>query len=255
MRDEGLQEAIEKAGGVSALARAIGVAQPSISNWDRVPAERVPVVEAVTGVPREILRPDLFGGSAVQPDDMDATRALEYRLIASLFAKAPDAALLARIARLTGDATPLGMAHIALADAADGADAEKIQREYFHLFIGLGRGEFLPFASWYLTGFLHDRPLARVREDMANLGIAAKDDLREPEDHIAILCDVMAGLCDGSLGVTDNAKAFFERHIKPWAARFFADVENAADAAFYSVAARTARVFIEIETDAYGLPN
>lgn len=253
MRDDGLRQAIEKSGGVTALARALGVAQPSISNWERVPAERVAAVEAVSGVPREILRPDLFGDAA--SNDVDGLRALEYRLIATLFANPPDAALLARVARLTGDATPLGLAHIALAQAADGADPEKIQREFFHLFIGLGRGEFVPYASWYLTGFLHDRPLARVREDLGKLGIATDGDTKEPEDHIAILCDVMAGLCDGTIPAGDKGQAFFERHLRPWAARLFADVENAAEAPFYSVAARVARTFIEIETEAFGLPN
>lgn len=254
MRDDGLRIAIQKSGGVGALARALGIAQPSISNWERVPAERVAAVEAATGVPREILRPDLFADLS-QADDVDHLRALEYRLIASLFAKAPDAALLKRIAKLTGDATPMGMAHVSLAQAADGADAEKIQREFFHLFIGIGRGEFVPYGSWYLTGFLHDRPLARVREDLGNLGIATHDDLKEPEDHIAILCDVMAGLCEGTIPAADRGQAFFERHLRPWAARFFADVENAAGAPFYAVAARTARTFIEIETEAFGLPN
>ena len=103
--------------------------------------------------------------------------------------------------------------------------------------------------------FLHDRPLARVREDLGILGIATHNDLKEPEDHIAILCDVMAGLCEGSIPADDKGQAFFERHLRPWAARFFADVENAADAPFYAVAARVARTFIEIETEAFGLPN
>ncbi|MGL4495932.1 MAG: Cro/CI family transcriptional regulator [Beijerinckiaceae bacterium] len=254
MRDQGLREAIEKVGGVSALARAIGVAQPSVSNWDRVPAERVAAVEAATGVSREILRPDLFETDG-HVDDVDRARAQEYRLIASLFAHAPDRDMLRRLAQLTGDASPLGMTHIALAEAVARAEAETLQREFFHLFIGVGRGEYLPFASWYMTGFLHDRPLARVREDFARFGIALNDDLRDPEDHIAILCDAMAGLCDGSLAERDQAKAFFEAHLKPWAARFFADVENAANAPFYSVAARVARQFIEIETEAFGLPN
>ena len=61
MRDEGLDEAIRVAGGVGALARKIGISQPSVSNWARIPAERVLSVEAATGVSRTILRPDLYG--------------------------------------------------------------------------------------------------------------------------------------------------------------------------------------------------
>ena len=60
MRDPGLQEAIRAAGGVSELARRLGISQPSVSNWDRVPADRVASVEAATGVTRAMLRPDLF---------------------------------------------------------------------------------------------------------------------------------------------------------------------------------------------------
>ena len=67
MRDAGLEEAIRAVGGVSELARQIGISQPSVSNWTRVPAERVPLVEAATGVNRKILRPDLFGGTTSEP--------------------------------------------------------------------------------------------------------------------------------------------------------------------------------------------
>ncbi len=84
----------------------------------------------------------------------------------------------------------------------------------------------LPYASYYLTGFLHERPLARVREDFDRLGIARAEKVSEPEDHIAILCEVMAGLAGGAFEAdfAEQAK-FFERHLKPWAARLFADLE------------------------------
>src|SRR5215813_8485628 len=113
MRDPGLDQAIAVAGGVGALARKIGIAQPSVSNWSRVPAERVLTVEAVTGVSRAVLRPDLFGE---QPEvEVDAARACEYALLATLLARAPDQALLDRIASLPVDASPLGLAHVGLA--------------------------------------------------------------------------------------------------------------------------------------------
>src|SRR5215470_18665621 len=97
MRDAGLEEAIRAAGGVGALAQKIGISQPSVSNWSRVPAERVVAVEAVTGIARALLRPDLYG-EAVAVDEVDAARAREYALLATLLARAPDAALLARLA-------------------------------------------------------------------------------------------------------------------------------------------------------------
>jgi hypothetical protein len=196
MRDEGLDEAIRVAGGVGALARKIGISQPSVSNWARIPAERVLSVEAATGVSRTILRPDLYGnGSASEGvDDLDAGRAQEYSLLSALLARAPDRALLERLATLRGDASPLGLAHAALAEAASRTTSERVEREYFDLFIGLGRGELLPYGSYYLTGFLHERPLARLRMDLDKLGIERAAGQAEPEDHAAILCEIMAGL-------------------------------------------------------------
>src|SRR5215468_2706748 len=170
MRDPGLDRAIAAAGGVGALARKIGIAQPSVSNWSRVPAERVLTVEAVTGVSRAELRPDLFGERPAL-DEVDAARAREYALLATLLARAPDQALLDRLATLRADASALGLAHAALVEAANRTDAARVAREYFDLFIGLGRGELLPYASYYLTGFLHERPLARLRETLARVGI------------------------------------------------------------------------------------
>ena len=141
MRDDGLDEAIRVAGGVGALARKIGISQPSVSNWARIPAERVLSVEAATGVSRAILRPDLYGNGRASEgvDDLDAGRAQEYSLLSALLARAPDRALLERLATLRGDASPLGLAHAALAEAASRATSERVEREYFDLFIGLGR--------------------------------------------------------------------------------------------------------------------
>ena len=164
MRDDGLDEAIRVAGGVGALARKIGISQPSVSNWARIPAERVLSVEAATGVSRTILRPDLYvddQGAGGDVDDVDAARAQEYALLSALLVRAPDRALLERLAALRGDASPLGLAHAALAEAASRTTTERVEREYFDLFIGLGRGELLPYGSYYLTGFLHERPLAQ----------------------------------------------------------------------------------------------
>ncbi len=151
--DRGLQEAIRAAGGVTELARRIGISQPSVSNWARIPAERVLTVEALTGVGRAILRPDLYGdGKTGDVDDIDLARAQEYALLAALLSHAPDADMLKRLSELRGDPSPLGVAHIALAEAASNADAAGVEREYFDLFIGIGRGELLPYGSYYLSG-------------------------------------------------------------------------------------------------------
>jgi TorA maturation chaperone TorD len=259
MRDTGLDDAIRAAGGVGALARSIGISQPSISNWTRIPAERVLSVEAVTGVDRAILRPDLYGQSqpvADDVDEIDAARAQEYALLATLLARAPDQKLLDRLADLRGDASPLGVAHAALAEAASRTNAELVEREYFNLFIGLGRGELLPYGSYYLTGFLHERPLARLRGTLARLAIERAAGQSEPEDHAAILCEVMAGLVSGRFPAPPNAnRELFEKHLSPWIGRFFADLEQAAAADFYRRIGTLGRVFLEIETQAFALPT
>jgi TorA maturation chaperone TorD len=200
--------------------------------------------------------PDPYGGYLDQPDEVDAARAGEYALLARLLARAPDAALLARIAKLRGDATPLGVAHASLAQAAVGGIAEKIAREFFDLFIGIGRGELLPYGSYYLTGFLNERPLARLREDLQALGIERVEGQCEPEDHAAILCEVMAGLVGGQLPApVERQRQIFAKHLAPWIGRFFADLAVADAADFYRQVGTVGRLFFEIETEAFALPG
>src|SRR5260221_2542058 len=159
---------------------------------------------------------------ARQIDQIDRQRAAEYDLLSLLLGRAPDADALSRIAGLKGDASGLRMAHIDLASAAAAADDRAISKEFFDLFIGLGRGDLLPYASYYLTGFLHERPLARVREDLDALGIERAGASREPEDHIAILLEVMAGLARGDFEAEFSEQArVFVRAPKPLAARMF----------------------------------
>jgi TorA maturation chaperone TorD len=260
MRDAGLEQAIKAAGGVASLARAMGIAQPSVSAWSRIPAERVLAVESLTRVHRVVLRPDLYGPAESQVslkseiDEIDQLRAAEYGLLSLLLGKAPDVDTLSRVAALKGDASDLGMAHVELAAAAAATVDRGVSKEFFDLFIGLGRGDLLPYASYYLTGFLHERPLARVREDLDRLGIERAGPSREPEDHIAILLEVMAGLARGDFEAdfTEQAR-FFERHLKPWASRMFADLEMSQSAAFYRAVGRVGRVFMELESEAFTL--
>ena len=260
MRDAGLEQAIKAAGGVASLARAIGIAQPSVSAWSRIPAERVLAVESLTCVHRFILRPDLYGPAQShvslksEVDEIDQLRAAEYGLLSLLLGKAPDADTLSRVAALKGDASDLGMAHVELAAVAAAADDRSVSKEFFDLFIGLGRGDLLPYASYYMTGFLHERPLARVREDLDGLGIERAGISREPEDHIAILLEVMAGLAQGEFEADFAEQArFFDSHLKPWASRMFADLEMSASAKFYRAVGRVGRVFMELETEAFTL--
>jgi TorA maturation chaperone TorD len=255
MADPGLEEAIRAAGGITELARRIGISQPSVSNWSRVPAERVLVVEAATRIERAVLRPDLYEPVSPPLDDIEEARAQNYALLAVLLRQAPDAALLRRIARLGENATPLGSAHAALAGAARAAHPDQVAREFFDLFVGVARGELLPYASYYLTGFLHERPLARLRADMRALGLERAEDPSEPEDHAAILCEIMAVLIGGEFAETGaRQRHFFEKHLAPWIGRFFADLETAEHAEFYRPVGTLGRLFIGIETEAFALP-
>jgi len=158
---------------------------------------------------------------------------------------APDESLLDALAALPGGPGPIGTAIGALARAAAAQDTATIAREYAALFVGVARGELLPYASYYRTGFLHERPLADLRADLARLGIARTAGIAEPEDHMAFLCDVMAGLLEGRFA--GDADAFFAEHLRPWAERFFADLETAEAARFYRAVGALGRSVIEIE--------
>jgi TorA maturation chaperone TorD len=258
MRDQGLTDAIRAVGGVSELARRIGISQPAVTNWDRVPAERVLAVEAATGVPRMCLRPDLYREPpmSVAIDEIDAARAQEYALLSTLLARAPDARLLTRLARLDGDDSPLGLAHRALAQAAAMAVPQNLEREYFNLFIGVGRGELMPYGSYYLTGFLYERPLARLRQDLEELGVERAEGNAEPEDHAATLCEIMSAVVSGQFAAPKEfEKKLFAKHVASWIGRFFRDLESANGAEFYRAVGAVGRVFIDIETEAFALPD
>jgi TorA maturation chaperone TorD len=258
MRDPGLELAIRSVGGIRELSRLLGISQPAVSNWKRIPAERILQVESVTGLPRTVLRPDLYEHPPMEDDldPIDRARADEYALLGLLLIRAPARDLLRRLSTLKGDATPLGMAHLQLGLAAGAARERENESEFFRLFIGLGRGELLPYASYYLTGFLHERPLAKLREDLADLGIERAERVHEPEDHIAMLCEVMSGLISRQfLSEKTDEKTFFDRHLKLWVRRFFADLELVSTTDFYKAVGTLGRTFMTIETEAQMLPS
>ncbi|WP_343058652.1 molecular chaperone TorD family protein [Aurantimonas endophytica] len=184
----------------------------------------------------------------------DLFRGHHYALLATLLTSAPSESTLQLLAALKGDASPLGRAHAALAEAARTARATVLEREYFRLFIGVGRGEIVPYESFYLTGFLQEKPLARLRQDLAALGVERSPDLVELEDHVGVLCEVMAGLLGGSFETPDDAGTrFFQAHLQPWAPRFFDDLASAEAAEFYKHVAILGRTFMTIESEALAL--
>ncbi len=188
----------------------------------------------------------------------DVLRAHYYRFLSRLLKSPPSAAVLELTAALDGDDTAFGQALTELARAAAATAPEPAANEYQDLFIGLGRGELVPFGSFYLTGFLHEKPLARLREDMAGLGIERTDDVKEPEDHIACLCEIMGGLILGAFGEPADLatqRLFFGRHIEPWAEQFFSDLEAAQSAAFYRPVGTMGRLLMAIEGTAFRMTD
>lgn len=186
-------------------------------------------------------------------------RAQHWGLLSSLLVEPPKEELLALISRVTGDDTALGQAYQRLASAAQVADPADVEREFFELFIGVGRGELLPYASFYLTGFLNERPLADLRSDLAVMGVERAKGRHEPEDHIASLSEIMAGLASGefsadALGCGAAGEAgFFARHLQPWAGQFFDDLAVAPSANFFRHVAEIGSLFTDIEIRAFEL--
>ncbi len=184
----------------------------------------------------------------------DRLRADLYDFLARLLAAPPDRALLDKSAALSGDSSELGRAIRALSRVAAATTPEAVESEYTALFIGVGRGELLPYNSYYLTGFLHEKPLAALRDDMRMLGISRSPNVFEPEDHIASLLEMMAGMIRGRFGEPvplDRTREFFDRHIGPWAGHFFTDLEGARSSVFYAPVGSAGRVFMDIEKEAF----
>jgi len=181
-------------------------------------------------------------------------RAQLYALLARLLARPPGVEFLSAVAQAQGDDSPFGQALDGLAASARAADAGAVEDEFNVLFIGVGGGVLSPYASYYLTGFLHEKPLAELRGDMARLGIARADDVKEPEDHIAALCEMMAGLITGAFGEPADLaeqRRFFDRHVGSWAGRFFTDLETTPSAAFYRAVGTVGLRFLEVEAKAF----
>ncbi len=189
----------------------------------------------------------------------DRLRADLYNYLGLMLSRPPDETLLAQTAALQGeDSTDLGRAVAALAERARATDFKSARREFNALFIGLGRGELLPYASYYLTGFLNEKPLATLRRDLRARAITRAPNVYEPEDNIATLMEVMGGMIVGRFGPPaslDDQRTFFNRHVAPWAGHFFADLEKAKTADLYAPLGAAGRAFVEIEREAFRLTS
>ncbi|MBL4906792.1 MAG: molecular chaperone TorD family protein, partial [Sneathiella sp.] len=166
----------------------------------------------------------------------DRLRANVYGFLARFLLSPPSADMLQETAGLTGDTTELGLAFTTLSKIASKTPVATARQEYNDLFIGVGRGELLPYGSYYLTGFLNEKPLAKLRQSLRELQIQRKEEVKDPEDHIGTLLEVMEGLILGKFGppaCLDDQKNFYRNHIENWASHFFSDLESAKYSTLY----------------------
>jgi TorA maturation chaperone TorD len=187
--------------------------------------------------------------------EAQAGRTGAYAILASLLCDAPSMEVIQKIAEMTQNdqhEDALSVAFAAISTAAHSVSEEQLEREYHALFIGVGRGELLPYGSFYLTGFLMEKPLGVLRDDLGLLGYARQDGIKEPEDHIAFLCEVMAQMITDGLEF-DRQKKFFEAHIAPWAGRFFAELSAAESAEFYSGVGDLGQAFMAFEESYFSM--
>ncbi len=191
--------------------------------------------------------------STVQAPE-DILRAQIYQLLAGFLSGPPGDDDLSAAANLVGDESEFGTAIGNFAKIAGKNGVAAADTEYHDLFIGVTRGELLPYGSYYQTGFLNEKPLAKLRRDMDRLGIERAADLKEPEDHISSVLEIMAGLIEGSYGKPLSLvgqKRFFQEHIETWVPKFFSDLEAAKYSVLYAPLGAIGRLFMEIEKEAF----
>jgi TorA maturation chaperone TorD len=196
-------------------------------------------------------------GKTVDHPPEERARADMYALIAALFYGPPSPQLLAMLAaapQLTGagDAS-LPAAWERLQRAAANANAEALREQYDACFITIGEAPVMLYGSHYLTGYLHEKPLAELRAALAEMGLARRADAREPEDHISAVADVMRHLILSGEGGGDAARDFFDRFIRPWYGRFADQVEQSTESDFYRALGGFTRAFLDVERDSLEL--
>jgi TorA maturation chaperone TorD len=192
----------------------------------------------------------------VEIDEEQHYRASAYALVAALLRAAPDQEMLDRLGGLSQQVSPDGddllLAMSTLALSANIHTPLAIDDEYHNLFIGFGKGEVTPYGSWYLTGFLMEKPLSDLRDDLARLGYERNASVVEPEDHVAALCEVISlMIAEGTdLSVQNN---FFQSHMASWVDKFFTDLSEAKSASFYKAVGRFGAAFIAFENEYFSM--
>lgn len=187
-----------------------------------------------------------------QISENDQLRADIYQLLAALLRRQPSTELLAFLANLeveAQDGNTMSHAWIALKETAANSDTNTLEDEYFAIFLGVGSGEIMPYGSWFMTGSLMDKPLAALRSDLMQLGFEREDNVKEPEDHVAALCEVMGCLILEAPGY--RQLAFYQRHMASWIIRFCDNLAKTPSARFYLSVAQLAKAFFIAEADEF----
>ncbi len=186
-------------------------------------------------------------------DDEDTARSDTYAILAALLSDIPSRDLidyLSHIGSAEKDQSPgeVGQAWLQLKQSALDSNPAMLDDEYHDLFIGVGRGEVIPYGSWHLTGFLMDKPLSELRDELRALGFEADPNRKEPEDHIAAVCETMSILITAEDIEGYQQRRFFMNHLHPWAEKFFSQLQGAKNANFYRAVGLLGEQFIQLES-------
>ena len=192
------------------------------------------------------------------PDQGEETaRADVYGLLATLLYAPPTQALLDTIAAAPAQGeSGLELAWADVVAACKTVKQEAVREEYEQLFVGVGKPEVMLYGSYYLSGFLMEKPLAELRTDLMQLGLQRADQVVESEDHLATLCEVMRYLIASDDVVNANLtaqKKFFNDHMQAWVLDCCAAIEASTNSKFYKLVARLARQFFEVEMQAFDM--
>ena len=192
--------------------------------------------------------------------DEETARAEVYGLLAALFYAPPSPDLLAQL-RVAVTEAPAAGGFLEepwrqfVGTVRELSDAE-VAAEYNALFGGVGKPELYLFGSWYLSGFLNEKPLAALRGDLAALGLARDETMPETEDHVAYVCEVMRYLIAGDdvevANLTQQQK-FFSAHVQSWAPALCEAIAAHPKARFYAALAGFTAAFISVETQGFDL--
>lgn len=192
--------------------------------------------------------------------DEETARADLYGLLAQLYYGPPAPELLTALRSAPTEAPSAGgyleSPWQVLVQTAQSMDDAQVAEEHEALFGGLGQPAVYLFGSHYLTGFLNERPLVQLREDLAALGLARDETLPETEDHIACVCEVMRYLIAGDDVAVSNLsrqRDFFASHVQPWALTMCEALAGHASARFYAALAGFTQAFLSVEQQGFDM--